>query len=311
MPLRFTLRQLEYFVAVGEAGSIAVASEQANVSSPSISASLSQLESEFGVQLFVRKHARGLALTPGGRRFLVEAKKVLAAADGLNDLASDIAASVKGPLNIGCLVTFAQMVLPELRRLFEDKFPDVRIRQVEGHQGDIFNFLRRAKVDIALTYDMEIPSDLHFEPLATLPPYVLLPVGHPLDGRSDVSPEDLVSEPMVLLDLPYSNDYFLSFFSRSGLKPRVVERTKDMAIMRSMVANGFGYSLANVRPRTNLSPDGKPLVFIPLAGEVRPMKLGLLTNRATHKSRTIGAFEDLCRDRIRETAVPGLKMTPR
>ncbi|MCE2494813.1 MAG: LysR family transcriptional regulator, partial [Alphaproteobacteria bacterium] len=52
MPLRFTFRQLEYVVAVGEAGSIAKAAKQVNVSPPSISASIAQLEAEFGVQLF-------------------------------------------------------------------------------------------------------------------------------------------------------------------------------------------------------------------------------------------------------------------
>ena len=66
MPLRFTLRQLEYFVAVGEAGSIALASEKVNVSSPSISAAISQLEEEFGIPLFVRKHAHGLSLSQAG-----------------------------------------------------------------------------------------------------------------------------------------------------------------------------------------------------------------------------------------------------
>ncbi|WP_245469819.1 LysR family transcriptional regulator, partial [Mesorhizobium sp. M7A.F.Ca.MR.362.00.0.0] len=77
MPLRFTLRQLEYFVAVGEAGSIAKAAEQVNVSPPSISASIAQLETEFGVQLFVRKHSHGLSLTAGGRIFLKEAARLL------------------------------------------------------------------------------------------------------------------------------------------------------------------------------------------------------------------------------------------
>ena len=64
MPSSFTLRQLEYFVAVGDAGSIAAASDRVNVSSPSISAAISQLQAEFGVQLFVRQHAQRLSLTP-------------------------------------------------------------------------------------------------------------------------------------------------------------------------------------------------------------------------------------------------------
>lgn len=76
-PLRFILRQLEYFVAVGEAGSIAKAAEQVNVSPPSISASIVQLEAEFGIQLFVRKHSQGLSLTPGGRFFFNEVSKLL------------------------------------------------------------------------------------------------------------------------------------------------------------------------------------------------------------------------------------------
>lgn len=59
MPLSYTLRQLEYFVAVGETGSIAAASQQVNVSSPSISAGISQLEDELGIKLFVRHHAQG------------------------------------------------------------------------------------------------------------------------------------------------------------------------------------------------------------------------------------------------------------
>ena len=57
MPLRFTLRQLEYFVAVGEAGVHRPAAANVNVSSPSISAAIAQLETEFGIQLFVRRHA--------------------------------------------------------------------------------------------------------------------------------------------------------------------------------------------------------------------------------------------------------------
>lgn len=77
MHANFTLRRLEYFIAVGEAGSIAGASEKLKVSSPSISAALAQLEDEVSAQLFVRRRARGMELTSGGRRLFDEAKKVL------------------------------------------------------------------------------------------------------------------------------------------------------------------------------------------------------------------------------------------
>ncbi len=88
MPLRFTLRQLEYFIAVGEAGSIALAAEKVNVTAPSMSSAIAQLEAGFGVQLFTRRHAQGSVLTPTGERFMEQARLVLEHAAKLNDLAN-------------------------------------------------------------------------------------------------------------------------------------------------------------------------------------------------------------------------------
>lgn len=303
MPLRFTLRQLEYFVAVGEAGSIAKAAEQVNVSPPSISASIAQLEAEFGVQLFVRKHSHALALTAGGRLFLKEAARLLNDADALHDIAGDIAEKVRGPLAIGCLLTFAQIVLPALRRKFEDAYPDVRVRQFERNQGQLFEMLQRGEIDAALTYDLELSQDMTFEPLMQLPAYVMLPAAHQLAGRAGITPEELVDEPMVLLDLPYSREYFLSAFQ--GLRPRIAERTGDIAVMRSMVANGFGYGIANMRPLNTMSPDGKLLVFVPLLGDIRPLTMGIALPNAEHRTLTVQAFIDHCRRFVVEQGVFG------
>ncbi|MEM9632697.1 MAG: LysR family transcriptional regulator [Pseudomonadota bacterium] len=292
--LRYTLRQLEYFVAVGEAGSIALASEKVNVSSPSISAAINQLEKEFGLPLFVRQHAQGLSLTLAGRRMMEQAKYVLQEADKLMDLACDIAGAVRGPLAIGCLLTFAQVVLPALRRSFENEFEDVRVRQFELNQAEIFSNLRRAEIDVALTYDLDLPADLVFETLMELPPYAIVDENHPLANSPHVTVEELQAYPMVLLDLPFSSEYFLSFFSEIDVKPYIAERTRDMAVMRSLVANGFGYSIANVRPLNDCSPDGKPLKFIPLVGDVRPMRMGLLMSNDADRTSVVRAFVEHC-----------------
>jgi DNA-binding transcriptional LysR family regulator len=307
MPLRFTLRQLEYFVAVGEAGSIAKAAEQVNVSPPSISASIAQLESEFGIQLFVRKHSHGLSLTTGGRAFLKEAARLLAAADALHDMASDIAGKVRGPLAVGCLMTFAQIVLPPLRMKFERIYPEVRVRQFERNQGQLLEMLQRGEIDAALTYDLELSQEMVFEPLAELPAYVMLPVGHRLAAKESITPQELVYEPMVLLDLPYSREYFLSAFQHRGLRPNIAERTGDIAVMRSMVANGFGYGIANMRPLNTMSPDGKPLVFVPLTGDIRPLTMGVLLPNAEHRTQTVQAFIDHCRRFVAEQGVFGVE----
>ena len=308
MPLRFTLRQLEYFVAVGEAGSISLASDKVNVSSPSISAAIAQLEQEFGLALFVRKHAHGLSLTKAGHQLMSQAKKLLQEAEQLNCLAGEISGIVRGPISVGCLLTFAQVIVPSIRRKFEEKYVETRITQYELHQLEIFDRLRCAELDIALTYDLDIPSDLTFIPLVELPPYALVSDTHPLADRPSVSVNELRDYPMVLLDLPHSSTYFTSFFAQIGVRPNVAERTRDMAVMRSLVANGFGYSIANIRPLNDLSPDGKKLQFIPLTGNVRPMNLGLVFAEGASGSLTVQAFIDHCREQLTEDSVPGLKM---
>ena len=66
--MRFSLKQLHYFVAAAEAGSIKLASERVNISQPSISSAIAHLEEELNVQLFIRHHAQGLSLTLAGKR---------------------------------------------------------------------------------------------------------------------------------------------------------------------------------------------------------------------------------------------------
>lgn len=306
MPLRFSLRQLEYLVAVGDSGSIALASERVNVSSPSISTAISQLEAEFGIPLFVRKHAHGLSLTQGGKEFVEQARAVLAEAGRLNELANTITGKVRGPLNVGCLLTFAQVVLPQLRRSFVDLHPAVEFRQYERNQTEIFEGLRNARLDVALTYDLELPPDLEFIPLVSLPPYAIFDEMHALANRTSVSPQELTGYPMVLLDLPLSADYFLSFFNSLGVRPAIAERTRDIAVMRSLVANGFGYSIANIRPYTDRAPDGRALRYVPLTGALRPMRLGILLAEGARSSLTIRAFVDHARAHVTPEATPGL-----
>jgi DNA-binding transcriptional LysR family regulator len=295
---RFTLRQLEYLVAVGETGSIARASEILNVSSPSISSAISQLEEELGIALFVRQHAQGLSITQGGRRVIDQANLVLKEAGTITDIASDVSGMAHGPLAVGCLVTFAQLVLPRLRAGYEAAYPDVRTEQKELNQAEIFSALRRSDIDIALTYDMDIPTDLLFTGLVRLRPYALLAASHDDANRQEITLDDLTDQPMVLLDLPISADYFRSLFEAAKQPPHIAERTRDMAVMRSLVGNGFGYSIANVRPQSNISPDGMQLAFVPIAGPVPPLRMGLLTSQGAEKSRTVRAFMDFAQEQV-------------
>lgn len=305
MSTRFTLRQLEYLVAVGQAGSVTLAAEQMNVSAPSISTALAQLEAELGLPLFFRKHTQGMTATPSGREIIREAISTLAAARTLADLAAQLHGTVKGSLNIGCLLTFARIVVPQLRRSFMDLHPSVDFHQVETHQGALLKGLLDGTLDVVLTYDLALPPELTFIDLGTMPPFVTLPADHPLASRDTLALTDLAELPMVLLDIPYSGDYFLSLFEKAGIKPRVIERSGDLEVVRSLVANGFGYSIANFRPFSNVAADGRKLAFVPLSGAVQPMQIGLLYRKGAGASLTIQTFIDHAKTHL-QTVLPKL-----
>ncbi len=304
--MRFTLRQLEYFVAAGETESITRASDRTSISQPSISTAISQLEKELGVQLFVRRHAQGLSLTPAGRRLLREAKALLEQAEGLYHLADEVSGQLRGSLSIGCLVTLAPMIIPALSHSFAAAFPEAELRPEEAHQEALLERLRRADIDAAITYDLQIPNDIAFRPLVSLPPHALVGAEHPLAGRKKVALAELAAEPFILLDLPISRDYFLAMFMREGLEANVGARSAYQDVVRTMVANGHGYSLANIRPRSDQAMDGRKLVRLALSGDYRPMAIGIATAAQITQSRLLKAFGEHCVSHISGSHIPGM-----
>ncbi|MBV9066059.1 MAG: LysR family transcriptional regulator [Methylobacteriaceae bacterium] len=304
--MRYSLRQLEYFIAAGETGSITLASERIHISQPSISAAISHLEKELSVQLFVRHHAQGLSLTPVGKELLREAKSLVAQAELLYAKASDAASTVRGTLSVGCMVTLAPMIIPELSRSFTEAFPDVQVRHLEGDQEALIERLKRAQIDIAITYDLQLPDDVQFQELVDLPPHLIVGEAHPFANRSKVSLQELISEPLVLLDLPLSREYFLGLFTAEGLLPKIGTRTPYQEVVRTLVANGSGYALFNVRPRSTVALDGRPLIRVELAGKHRPMRIGLATLTSLKKTKLVSAFEIHCRSRISPDYIPGM-----
>ena len=91
---------------------------------------------------------------------------------------------------------------------------------------------------------------------------------------------------MVLLDLPMSRSLFYAVrLNVQASTPNIAERTRDMAVMRSLVANGFGFSVANIRPHSDLSPDGRDAVFYPPRRHAATAALGLrLPRRSAQRS---------------------------
>lgn len=306
--VKFTLRQLYYFIATAETGSITVASNRASISQAAISTAIAHIERELGVQLFVRHHAQGLTPTPAGRALLRDAKQLLKQAEGIYSSAAAVCQQVRGELNVGWFSTFAPIVMPELVSSFLKAYPEARVRSLESDQEGLLTGLCRAEMEVALTYDLHISPDIAFVPLATLPPYALFGASHPLAHESSVTLEQLAPLPMVLLDMPMSREYFRALFIRERLQPNVAWSSSQLDVVRAMVANGFGYTLANVRPRLSTALDGRPLYRVPLSGNQPPMRMGIATLKELKKTRLVEAFERHCAEHISESHIPGMAL---
>lgn len=308
--MRFTLRQLEYFVAAGESGSVRLAAEHVNISQPSVSAAIAHLEDEFGVQLFVRHHAQGLSLTPQGQRLLREARALLGHAEEISAIASELSAGIAGSLGVGFLVSVAPLLIPDVLTGFAAAHDRVRLEVEEDHHRGLMEGLRHGRLSAAITYDLDVPPEVAFEPLVALPPYALLPAGHRLAGRTSLSLVELADEPYVLLDLPQSREYFLALFLQERIEPKVVSGSPHTEVVRALVGAGHGFGLANLRPRNRAALDGSPLAYVPLEERYRPLTLGLATLASARKPRAVLAFEAYCRTHIHRGRVPGMTDGP-
>ena len=293
--MRFTLKQLAYFVAAGESESITGAAQAANVSPASVSAAVTHLESEFGVQLCVRHHAQGVSLTPAGRQLLDAARRLLAQAGELQFLAKGLAGSVAGALDIGCFSTFAPSVVPRLIAGFRERHPEVDIACIVGHQEELQAGLRSGRFLVALTYDLELDANLRFAALDELPPYAILPPRHPLAAKKTLNLAELAPEPLIFLDLPLSRAYFMSLFYSCGLDPNIAYRFSSNEMVEAMVANGLGYGLLNARLHVDCARDGKKFVVRPLSDRLRPLRLGLAWRADVRLTRAAEAFLEHCR----------------
>lgn len=255
-----TLRQLEQFRAIAEHDSLREAAAAIRSSDSAIASALDQLERVTGLQLCVRRKAKGITLTADGRRFAALAADLLDHAERFRDEVDDLAGRIVGPVAIGCSPGLAPTVVPPLLDLLRERFPGIDLELVTAASTEIVPRLRRGELDLIITTSAAREGDgFAAEVLFERTVHAILPADHPLAELDPVPLSALAAEPLVLLDVEESAARVVSLFAPLGLEPAIGTRTGSFELIRSLVARGFGYSLQLQRPWGDRTYEGLPL----------------------------------------------------
>ena len=285
----FSFRQLEYFVAAAEHGSISAAARARHVSQPSVSLAVSQLEDTLGERLFRRQVSRGLELTPAGQRLLGRARDILNMAAAMTEDHSD-RQTLRGQLTLVCFQDLGPYFAPRLLAGFRAQHPEVVVTLFETDLAGVHRTLSAGKAELALTYELGLDPLTEREVLAQLSPYALLPADHPLATQDDVSLFELARECLILEDIAQTREYFLSLFWSHDLHPMAQQYTQTFEMQRGLVAHGYGVALSCTRPAGDQSYDGKPIICRPLREAVKPQRVVLAQSSAMRPSQVAQAF---------------------
>jgi LysR family hydrogen peroxide-inducible transcriptional activator len=241
--LPFSLRQLQYVVAIADELSFRKAALRCRVSQPSLSAQVLLLEECLGVQLFERDHHRVL-LTAAGHEVVTRARQLLLGAADVVDAAKRAADPLSGTLRVGVIPTIAPYLLPVLTPLMRERLPRLTVVWIEDKTAMLSARLEQGTLDGALlALESEI-GDVERDVIAKDPFVLAAPLDHPLSRTgSDAVLGDLRDASVLLLDDGHCfREQALSFCARA--KARELEfRATSLSTLVQMVAQGAGVTL--------------------------------------------------------------------
>jgi DNA-binding transcriptional LysR family regulator len=259
------LRQLRYFVAIAEEGSLTRAAARLHIAQQSLSQQVRTLEAQLGATLFERS-SRGVTLTDVGAVLLREARPVLARAERAAEAVRRAARGEQGELRVGFLSTVANSFMAPVVRTFRERHPGVTLHTEDLAIAALVAGLRDGTLDAGLSRP-PLVDDLATEVVLREPVAAVLPEGHRLAGRAELTLADLAGEPWVLTprsSWPPWHRLFDEDFARAGFRPRVVQRGTTPQGLLALVAAGVGVTRLMLSSRS-LRDGG--VVFVPLAGD--------------------------------------------
>ena len=253
-----TLTELRYIVAVSQKNHFGKAAQACFVSQPTLSIAIKKLESELDVRLFERSSKNEIRITEIGQQVINQAYIVLQEAQILTEIAQQGKDPLSGQFKLGVIYTIGPYLLPNLIPRLRENAPNLKLIIEENFTANLFQSLKQGSLDaIIISYPFDEPgietSALYEEPFI-----VALPKNHEWKDRSDIPPEDLASQDLMLLGSGHCfRDQVIKAcpdcMSGNSELTRTLEGGSQETI-RHMVAAGTGIT---VLPRTSILPSQK------------------------------------------------------
>lgn len=242
-PHPFTLRQLQYVVAVAEELSFRRAAERCRVSQPSLSAQIAQVESALGVHLFERRH-RKVLVTLAGRGILERAKRLLVDADDLLEAGRRASDPLTGTIRVGVIPTIAPYLLPAAAAALRAEFHRLTVAWREDKTDILIEALEGGAIDAAVVaLEAEI-GDVEHATLGQDPFVLALPSDHALARKSaPVEASELRGQDVLLLDEGHCFREQALEVCASARAREGEFRATSLTTLVQMVAGGAGITL--------------------------------------------------------------------
>ncbi|MER2514077.1 MAG: HTH-type transcriptional regulator CysB [Nitrosomonas ureae] len=244
------LQQLRYLCETARQDmNLSRAAKNLHTSQPAISKQIQMLESELGVDIFLRNGKRIVQITPPGQLIIETATRMLRDADNLKKIAQEFTNEAGGTLTIATTHTQARYALPAVIKRFTARYPKVKLILRQGSPMQISALVTSGEADVAIATE----AIEHFQELVMLPCYewnrcVIVPPKHPLLKIKKLTLEAINQYPIITYDFAFTGRSKINqAFANCGLEPNVVLTAIDSDIIKTYVELGLGVGiLANM-----------------------------------------------------------------
>ncbi|WP_309381273.1 LysR family transcriptional regulator [Cerasicoccus frondis] len=291
------LRHLECLVEVVNQGSFSAAAKTMNMTQPTASKVISQLEYDCGARLLDR-HKEGVRMTDAGELVFKRAKVMLAERERLNAELAELQGLETGRLRLGVPLLGSSILFAPLVAEYRRRYPGIEIELREHGSRDLEEQVRSGEIEMGATL-APIPDDLEWQQVIDEPLAALLPPGHSLAERKTIKFTQLTKSPFILFERGFVLNAILEKICRKrGVELDVAARGAHADFIIALVSAGLGVS---VLPRLVIESRNNLSVRTPLiVDKDLRWKLGLIWRRNNTLSPAATRWLELVRERLPE-----------